>query len=72
MGKMVRNFEMFKDKLQKMLIIKDERLCDNEWYQDLYVAFKEGENKYIEGWAKIWFADVSLDTHSFELRKSFK
>lgn len=60
------NYKRFKRQLSSILETRDG--FDPEWYQDWYIEFKESMYDDVKEFASFWFADVSFNTHSYQLK----
>lgn len=68
---MKENYQTFIKLIHSMLI--DGELMDDQTINDFYTAYKESNMKYdMKEWIKFWFAEWTMDKHSFELKKQFK
>lgn len=62
------NFEIFKTELKRIMDFEDS--FDEELFHDWYIAFKESVYLDEKEFARFWFADVSFETHNYQLIKS--
>jgi hypothetical protein len=62
------NFEIFKAELKRIMDFKDS--FDEEYFHNWYIEFKESIYLDEREFARFWFADVSFDTHDYQLSES--